>query len=125
MRRIQLAYAVGVIALFGALASLASMPEHISIDDCVNKKSATEFPHTAHFEHMECSACHHTQENLSIDSVDPAKPCSDCHNEPEKAGTPGCSQMSLKKNPFHINCVSCHKERAEGPTKCNDCHPKE
>ena len=34
------------------------------------------------------------------------------------------NQMSLKKNPFHINCVGCHKEQGAGPAKCDECHPK-
>ena len=32
--------------------------------------------------------------------------------------------MSLKKNPFHMVCIDCHKEQAKGPTKCDDCHKK-
>ena len=38
--------------------------------------------------------------------------------------------MSQKKNPYHINCVPCHKEAvakdeaSKAPTKCNQCHPK-
>jgi hypothetical protein len=52
--------------------------------------------------------------------------CNTCHLEPEEETTPVCSQMSLKKNPYHINCVGCHKESGKeaAPTKCDDCHPK-
>jgi hypothetical protein len=124
MHSLILAVAAGSLALLISSASLAAPPEHITIDDCVAKKSAVEFPHAAHFDVTECSTCHHTQEDLSLETADQAKPCSECHNTPEKAGTPGCSETSLKKNPFHINCVSCHKEKEAGPTKCNDCHPK-
>lgn len=122
---IRLVALAGLTSLFISLGGRAMPPEHIVIDDCVNKKSAVEFPHAAHFDLTECSTCHHTQEGLTRDSEEKAKPCSECHNEPEKAGTPACSESSLKKNNFHINCVSCHKEEKAGPTKCNDCHPKE
>jgi hypothetical protein len=33
-------------------------------------------------------------------------------------------EMSLKKNPFHMVCIDCHKAETKGPTKCDDCHPK-
>jgi hypothetical protein len=123
--QIRLLALAGMAILFTSLSGRAAPPEHITIDDCVNKKSAVEFPHAAHFDKMECSTCHHTQENLTKDSTEEVKPCSECHNEPEKKSTPSCSQTSLKKNQFHINCVACHKEEKAGPTKCNDCHPKE
>ena len=125
MNKIKLAFITGTFALLTTAAVQAAPPETIVIDDCVNKKSAVEFPHAAHFERVECSSCHHTQETLTKESADTAKPCSECHLEPEKKSTPVCSQTSLKKNPFHINCVACHKEEKAGPTKCNDCHPKE
>jgi len=125
MTQLKLVFVAGTIALLSAIGAQAAPPEHITIDDCVAKKSAVEFPHAAHFELTECSTCHHTQENLSKDSTEKVKPCSDCHNEPEKKSTPSCSQSSLKKNHFHVNCVDCHKAEKAGPTKCNDCHPKE
>lgn len=124
MLRLQTAAAAGLLTLFIALSSVASPPENTTIDDCVIKKSAVEFPHAAHFELAECSSCHHTQQKLSAESAEKVKPCSECHNEPKKAGTPSCAEASLKKNHFHINCVDCHKEQKAGPTKCNDCHPK-
>ena len=125
MTKLKLALLAGAFALFPAVGSLAAPPESIVIDDCVAKKSAVEFPHAAHFKDHECSTCHHTQEGLTKDSDEQVKPCSECHNEPEKKSTPSCSQSSLKKNQFHINCVDCHKAEKAGPTKCNDCHPKE
>ena len=56
--------------------------------------------------------------------------CSGCHIEPEEEDTPKCTEKSLKKNPFHITCVGCHKdskaedETISAPTKCAECHPK-
>ena len=56
--------------------------------------------------------------------------CGSCHIDPEKAETPKCSNKKKKDNPYHINCIGCHKaakaEDAEikAPTKCTACHPK-
>ena len=116
---------VAMVATISPLAGLASPPDETTIDDCVDRRAAVEFPHKLHFDSMECSNCHHTQEDLSLETSDQAKACGSCHTEPEKPDTPACSQLSMKKNPFHIRCVACHKERAEGPTKCNECHPRE
>lgn len=114
-----------IFAMFCGMTNAAPPPDHITIDDCVAKKSAVEFPHAMHFDKYECSTCHHTQEDLTLDTADQARPCSECHLEPEKTSTPICSQMSPKKNPFHINCMGCHKKEKAGPAKCGDCHPKE
>ena len=110
--------------LFAVVVIAGEVPEVITIDDCMNKKSAVEFPHAAHWEVTECTTCHHTQEGLTADSGEEVQPCGSCHNEPEDAETPKCSEMSLKKNHYHINCVTCHKESEAGPVKCDECHPK-
>jgi hypothetical protein len=117
------------VVVFGVTAKEA--PETITLDDCVAKRSAVEFPHAAHAELGACTACHHTQEGLTAGSDTVVQPCSECHTAPEKAETPKCSELSLKKNHFHINCIDCHKERAADfpdkvlPVKCEGCHPKE
>lgn len=110
------------VGLFAATAKEA--PEAITLDDCMDKKAAVEFPHKVHYEAFECTTCHHTQEGLTADSDMEVETCGSCHASPEAAETPACSEMSMKKNPFHINCVGCHKEQAAGPTKCDECHPK-
>ena len=131
MINLRLMAAAGIFAIFSAAASLAAPPTEITIDECMNKKSAVVFPHEKHFGEGEnklnlpCSTCHHTQETLSLETADQAEPCSKCHVKPEAASTPICSQMSPKKNPYHITCMGCHKEEGKGPTKCDACHPKE
>ena len=112
--------------VFAGVAMAGEMPETLTIDDCSAKKSAVEFPHAAHLEVTECTTCHHTAEGLTAETAGSmeVKSCASCHLEPAEETTPGCSEMSLKKNPFHINCVGCHKEQAAGPTKCDECHPK-
>jgi hypothetical protein len=127
MRKSFLGIGLGVAAMLLAVGAFAAeAPEATTIDDCVAKKAAVEFPHAAHFEATECTTCHHTSEGLTADSAGgmEVQACGACHTTPEEATTPECSQMSLKKNPYHIACVGCHKEASAGPTKCDDCHPK-
>jgi hypothetical protein len=126
------------LALVTVLASTAvyaatakDAPEKITLDDCKSKKAAVEFPHKAHIDaKLECKTCHHNQESLTATSTEEVKTCGSCHITPEKAETPVCSEMGLKKNPFHITCINCHKEELakkpdfKGPTKCDQCHPK-
>jgi len=119
--------AIALAASTVAMAATASeAPDNITIDVCVAKKAAVEFPHSLHNETIECATCHHTQEGLTAGSDVTVEACSSCHVEPADAATPDCAQMSLTKNPYHINCVTCHKEDGaeNAPTKCNDCHPK-
>jgi len=132
MNKAGLITAAGIIAIISAVVGYAAPPpDHFTIDDCANKKSAVEFPHAKHFGagegnlNLPCSTCHHKQEDLSLETADQAKPCSECHLKPEEASTPICSQMSPKKNPYHLTCMGCHKKEAKGPTKCDDCHPKQ
>ncbi len=109
-----------------------AVPENITIDFCVDTKAAVEFTHKAHFEFATCVDCHHTTEGLTAENVGEmtVATCASCHVEPEKAETPKCSEKSTKKNPYHINCIVCHKahkkEHADttAPTKCTGCHPK-
>ena len=131
MRRPLISLVIGVLAVpvVCLVAMAAPPPEEVTVDDCVAKKSAVIFKHKAHGELTPCSTCHHTQEALTADSGE-AEKCSTCHIEPEKAETPKCSEMSTKKNPFHLGCISCHKDAVAkdasvaAPTKCDGCHPK-
>ena len=106
-----------------ATIALAGPPDMVKIDAAANKKPGVEFPHKAHMEMVEsCDTCHHTNKGLTADSdLSQVKACSECHLHPE-GDVPDMSQMSMKKNPFHMLCIDCHKTEAKGPTKCNDCH---
>jgi hypothetical protein len=116
-------------ALFAVTASEA--PDSPVIGDCVNKRSAVGFPHKAHIELTDCTSCHHTSEGLTAASDMEVPKCATCHFRPEKESTPGCLEMSIKTNPYHMVCIDCHKDTvAEGPaspapTKCDACHPKD
>jgi len=111
----------------GALIALAHHgPDTVTIDAAADKKSPVVFPHAAHIEVVDqCDTCHHTQEGLTAESDAEVETCASCHLDPESEDVPSMRQMSLKKNPFHAGCIDCHKEEGAGPTKCDECHPKE
>ncbi|MGD8375345.1 MAG: cytochrome c3 family protein [Acidobacteriota bacterium] len=126
-------YVIALVAVAGVLAFqviAATPPESITIDMCQSKQAAVTFPHGAHVEVTECSTCHHTQPDLTVETADSVVKCSDCHVDPKDAATPDCAQMSMSKNPFHSLCISCHKDTvakdsaSKAPTKCTECHPK-
>lgn len=132
--RKYLPFALAVLVVLAGstlIAGAATPPEKVTIDDCVAKKAAVEFPHSAHVKAIaECKTCHHTQPALTATSGEKVETCGSCHVTPEKAETPKCSEMSATKNPFHMACVACHKEElakkpdTKAPTKCDQCHPK-
>jgi hypothetical protein len=104
--------------LVAATAALAEPPEVIVIDKAQAKKAPVTFPHAAHAADIECISCHHTaQTNDAITS------CFECHGKDPAAPDPSVS--SKKENPFHVSCIGCHKEKAQGPTKCAQCHPRQ
>ena len=113
-RRLTVLSGLVLLLAFGGVvmaATAGEAPDTTMIDDCVIKKAAVEFPHKVHADGIECVTCHHTQEGLTAESSEEVESCGSCHNEPEDAETPICSQMSSSKNPFHISCVGCHKEK--------------
>jgi hypothetical protein len=129
MRKLAVAMmVVGSLGLWAnkAAAAAAKPPDTVSIGECKAKKAAVEFPHKIHVEQnkIDCVTCHHTNKDLKAGANQEVKKCSDCHLKPEKAETPTCTEMSPKKNPFHIKCLGCHQEKKDpkAPTKCADCH---
>ena len=126
MRKLFLIGLIAIATTATLVAFAAEPPENITLKNCGDTKSAVEFPHKAHFEVASCVDCHHTSDGLTAENVGEMEvaTCFSCHLEPEDAETPSCKEKSTKKNPYHINCVGCHKESSAGPTKCDDCHPK-
>jgi len=119
--------AVLMVMAFATVATAktpSEAPDSITISGAQAKQPAVTFPHKAHMELTKCETCHHTQKGLSKDSKDEVETCTSCHLKPEKAETPSMAEMSMKKNPFHIVCINCHKEQAKGPSKCAECHKK-
>ena len=127
-----IALMAGVVFVVMAEEKAEGLPENITIKDCATKKAPVEFTHKAHFELAACVDCHHTNEGLTVENFAEMEvpTCGSCHIEPEKAETPKCANSSKKTNPFHIQCISCHKEavakdaESTAPTKCKQCHPK-
>ena len=118
-----------ILALLGTNAR-AHYPESIKIDEAAKKQPPVVFPHAIHGDKLvaKCDTCHHTQKGLTkeqnaTNKID-VKKCSTCHLDPKDANVPSMREMALNKNPFHIRCISCHKEQKKGPTVCNQCHKK-
>ncbi len=117
--------AIITLALVGLVADLGAKPQpkEVTLDKCKKKKSAVVFPHADHAKKRKvpCKKCHHTKKNESCSKAG-------CHagkaRKDAKTGKkiPGCAEMSMKKNPFHILCAGCHKEKKQGPRKCKECH---
>jgi len=120
--------AVLMLMAFATVATAkkpADAPESITIDGAQKKQPAVVFPHKAHIDlGVTCETCHHTQKGMTKDSTDEVQTCTSCHLNPTDAATPSMAEMSTKKNPFHMVCIDCHKEKAKGPTKCAECHKK-
>lgn len=129
MKRILSVFGVLVFALAAtfAMATPHHGPDDTTIDAAEDKRPAVPFPHGKHATELveSCDTCHHTNPDATIEADEDVQACSACHLEPEEADTPDMAQMSLKKNPFHMVCIDCHKEQDAGPTSCNDCHVKE
>ena len=72
MRKSLVAIGIVIAALVFAMPTLAASakdaPTDATIDGCMAKKSAVEFPHAAHFELTECATCHHTNDGLAAGS---------------------------------------------------------
>lgn len=127
MRNVLDIVALAVVLLVATIVVAAPhhAPEEIVIDDAVNKRAAVDFPHQLHWENVEsCDTCHHENEGLTVEAEVEVETCASCHLDPEEEGTPGIRELSMKKNPYHILCVDCHKTEEKGPTKCDECHPK-
>jgi hypothetical protein len=103
-------------AMLYADANAKDAPAKMVLDKCKKKKSGVVLTHEAHAKKykIECKSCHHTGKT--------DKSCASCHAGKAQGKKPGCQEQSLKKNPYHINCVGCHKKKKKGPKGCKDCH---
>ena len=121
---------VGSLCLFFVLAtaSWAASLEKITIDKCGDKRGAVQFDHGIHVSVTpKCSTCHHTQENLTVETGE-AETCRSCHFKPEDGGILGCTDARTPNNAYHKQCIDCHKavkkenESIVAPTSCKACH---
>jgi len=107
---------------------LAARPQ--PLEGCGTKQPPVAFDHVKHAEGVKCASCHHTQPDLTATSGEAAT-CVSCHKDP-KDDALDCAEMSPKKNPYHINCMGCHKDsvakdaslKGKAPTACKGCHVK-
>ena len=133
MRKLFIYTAIGALVLAsGALVSTASaadLPTNITLGSCGTKQPPVAFDHAKHAEGTKCATCHHTQPDLAAGGE--AATCVSCHKDP-KDDALDCAQMSPKKNPYHVNCMGCHKDavkkdaslKGKAPTTCKECHVK-
>ncbi|MDD5773859.1 MAG: cytochrome c3 family protein [bacterium] len=115
--------------LFLSTVVFAAAPEKVTIEHWKKKKSAVVFEHKKHGEmkDVKCVNCHHKK--ADGEKAEETK-CSDaaCHAKVQEKDKQkiDASSSSAKENPFHIQCIGCHKTDKEkkAPTKCDGCHPK-
>jgi len=109
-------------------------------------KGIATFTHKKHVDEYKatCGDCHHDKDNKPLTDLkagDDVKNCIECHKIAEKAKSTKDKKLTDKEkreyhaDAIHDNCIECHKTTNEkktgkktdgpGPTKCNDCHPKE
>ena len=100
-------------------------PAKITIDAAKAKQPAVTFDHAKHATTLvkSCDTCHHTQKGLKTDEGTKVVKCTTCHLN-AKGNVPSMREASLTKNPFHIACITCHKEAKKGPATCTGCHVK-
>lgn len=118
---------LGFLIIVLALAVYAHHgPATININAAAKKQPGVTFSHEKHAKTLvkSCDTCHHTQKGLKSDKETKVVKCSTCHLDPKEANTPSMREASLTKNPFHINCLGCHKEQKKGPASCTGCHKK-
>lgn len=82
-------------------------PESVVLQ--AKKMPPVAFPHVKHQGVVsDCKTCHHN-------GVEKAN-CHTCHGVDAKAPD--------AKGAFHKLCIECHKVKAAGPAKCQECHKK-
>jgi len=110
------------LGLIGGLSAFAKKapPKNMVIKACQKRKPPVALPHELHAKKAKipCKQCHHKGK------IEQGCSSADCHAGKANAKRPGCAEMSLKKNVFHLSCRGCHKEMKKGPTRCNQCHVK-
>jgi hypothetical protein len=126
MRKILL-FLTALPLVFVVPANAHHGPAKTVINAAAKKQPGVPFDHKKHSETLvkTCDTCHHTNKgmtNANATGVKVAK-CTTCHLDP-KGKVPSMRDMSLTANPFHKNCIGCHKTQKKGPTVCKDCHKK-
>ncbi len=111
--------ALGMIAGASAIAAKKAAPKDVTIKACQKTKPPVAFPHEAHAKKgkIACKTCHHKGDEKACSSAG-------CHAGKAEGKRPGCAETSMTKNPYHVQCVNCHKKENKGPKACAQCHKK-
>jgi hypothetical protein len=127
MRKL-LVLGAAVALAFSLTASPHHGPAKVVIKAAAKKAAPVPFAHDQHASTLAkpCDTCHHTNKGLTEDTVAKHKveKCSACHLDPKTPDIPSMREAGLQKNPFHSQCIGCHKKAKKGPTVCKDCHKK-
>jgi len=121
------------------IVPLGNIP--LSAPDGVEAKRAdVDFPHGVHFDYN-CKTCHHSWTGTAE-----VAGCmtSGCHDQAQTVEGDEMASVRYYKEAYHTQCIDCHKEikmtnkatesdktilnpelLPEGPTGCNECHPKD
>ena len=132
---------VNVVCFSSAFADSLCIPlgniELSAPQDVQAKRSAVDFPHSAHFT-INCIECHHTWEYGDDDMSCMTSGCHDQARAPKEG-----DKIEYFKEAYHKACIGCHKTikkknkdlemskrsvkgklEKTGPTGCIECHPK-
>ncbi len=124
-KKLLVALTVCAMTALGVAVAAKSPPKIAKIAKCGSKKGQVTFNHQQHSKALKiaCVTCHHTAKDKKS-KKDAYKPCASCHTGKKSGKKPGCAEMSAKKNPYHMQCVGCHKKLKKGPRRCKQCHKK-
>jgi hypothetical protein len=90
------------------------IPKALELKSIAKEFGPAAFDHAAHVEASpDCMKCHHGPQSYKGITA-----CGDCHK-----GGGGGEPMGLKEA-LHKQCIDCHKQDDQGPTDCEDCHPR-
>ena len=122
--RLSLLWLAAALWLALAAQTTLAQPDALTLAPALEgpqHRPSVKFPHAAHQQNQDCTACHHYYDNgRNAWTADKPTTCADCH----KSG--GQSKLGLQ-SAFHRQCLGCHTQLARakqnsGPRTCGACH---
>jgi len=141
------ALSIGAISVSSPAAlQCAPVPDSVVLNQNGKLFSPFSFNHAQHIQLIkECADCHHHTTGTLV--LDPN--CARCHQNSSPTAVVSCKgchsatpfspetlaakradkqryhldKMGLK-GAMHQNCIGCHNKQGNGPTGCQDCHPR-
>ncbi|MBW2078138.1 MAG: cytochrome c3 family protein [Deltaproteobacteria bacterium] len=88
-----------------------------------HQRPLVRFSHARHLEAIDCSRCHHDNDQYGANMGGEGQACSECH------GMNKANPVPLTRA-FHLQCKGCHldlirKGGISAPVMCGQCHKKE